>query len=76
MNQLSLKCIQIYIKSQYYRNNIINNYRYLFEAYFYPGKRINYDGTPYKQLNEGPDEPWFYEERETHSDTNFGDKYL
>jgi len=37
---------------------------------------MNYDGTPYKPINEGPDEEWFYEVRETHSDINFGDKYL
>jgi len=49
---------------------------YLFETYIYPGTRINYDGSEYKALNEGVDEPWFYEERETHSDVTFGDKYL
>lgn len=48
----------------------------MYETYIYPGKRLNYDGTKYVPLNEGPDEEWFYDERETHSDKEFGDKYL
>jgi fatty acid desaturase len=31
---------------------------YLFRTFVYPGKRLNYDGTPVVILNEGPDRSW------------------
>jgi hypothetical protein len=31
---------------------------YLYQTYIYPGKRINYDGSDYVPLDEGPDEQW------------------
>lgn len=34
---------------------------YLCQAYFWPGKRLRYDGTPLVLPPEGPDEPWFGE---------------
>jgi beta-carotene hydroxylase len=49
---------------------------YVYQTYINPGKRINYDGSDYLSLVEGDDEPWFYSERETHSDIDFGKKYL
>jgi fatty acid desaturase len=34
---------------------------YAFEAYIWPGKRLNYDGTPYVLPEERPDEDWMPE---------------
>ncbi len=38
---------------------------YMFRAFIYPGKRLNFDGKPVVIENEGPDHDWVIASRET-----------
>jgi fatty acid desaturase len=40
---------------------------YIFRTFIYPAVRIDYLGRPYSPPPYEPDEPWFYEDEETHS---------
>jgi fatty acid desaturase len=49
--------------------NVPNMATYIFEAYVWPGIRMNYDGTPYVEKETEEDVDWFYEEEETDSES-------
>ena len=46
--------------------------KYCFEAYIYPGKRLMYDGSPYRMPEEGPDEEWIPGKGDTPANVSLG----
>jgi len=46
--------------------------KYCFEAYIYPGKRVMYDGSPYRMPEEGPDEEWIPGKGDTPANVSLG----
>jgi len=45
---------------------------YLWRTFFWPGRRLRYDGTPLVLPDEGPDEEWIPPPRETPPDVSLG----
>lgn len=45
---------------------------YLFRTYFWPGKRVTYEGKPLVLPEAGPDEEWIPSPKETPSDVSLG----
>jgi fatty acid desaturase len=45
---------------------------YLFRTYFWPGKRLTYEGEPLILPEDGPDEEWIPSPKETPSDVSLG----
>ncbi len=46
--------------------------KYCFEAYIYPGKRLMYDGSPYRMPEEGPGEEWIPGKGDTPANVSLG----
>lgn len=51
-----------------------NVLEFVFKSAIYPGKRLNFDGTPTLICEDGPDEPWFYETHEAHSNGSIDER--